>query len=526
MKTLNHLLIAAIATTAITSCNNELKEQSLSNNSNVNFFMGIGTTQPSRTVMEDESYTATFSTGDAVGIFVKDVAAYSNVKFTTTDGTNWSGSTINIPEGTEYTYYAYYPYAEGYTTSINYTIATDQNAEGFIKNDFLYSTATSGNTIVTLPYSHALSLVEVTLAGPGAAEGATVNLLNVSTDATIDLTAQTVSTGETKANVTMDALEAAMKYRAIIPAQKITASTPAFQISSAGKTYQAKYSGEINFEQGKYLAMTITLGGEGGDAEITLDIDSSINDWTEGTDNSGEASIDITGMNIPLPTDGKFTEWRKGWSNSTASSKIPSGGESMWYNRINVVDSLSVIPSYDSEEAAILFTNQKYTTKSKVNPQNDSIAYSKGAWNNNCIVYHCTTPIDTAYYKISFKVKGDIAGGTIGLAITNSTDDKLFPLFQSSNGAFWDRSVTTFAGLTTEWTEKSAIFGANKTAKEGKSSGITASSLSTATLEDVNKGFNIILHAYKDGMLIKHYVKDIKFEKYDGPISYKKEEKN
>ena len=499
MKTLNDLLMAASATTAITSCNNELKEQSLSNNSNVNFFMGIGTTQPSRTVMEDESYTATFSTGDAVGIFVKDVAAYSNVKFTTTDGTNWSGSTINIPEGTEYTYYAYYPYTEGYTTSINYTIATDQNAEGFIKNDFLYSTATSGNTIVTLPYSHALSLVEVTLAGPGAAEGATVNLLNVSTDATIDLTAQTVTTGETKANVTMDALEAAMKYRAIIPAQKITASIPAFQISSAGKTYQAKYSGEINFEQGKYLAMTITLGGEGGDAEITLDIDSSINDWTEGTDNSGEASINITEMNIPLPTEGQFTTIDKNWSPSTASQQIPQTDSDGWYKRSGTATPTTV--KYDEEEQALTITNAEGV---------------KGGWNNDNVTFHTQAPFEQGYYTLSFDVKANqgVTEGIIGVGIASSNDNKLFQIVNNS-WADWQRTVTTFGSLTGDgYVTKTVNLNFNQGSTTGKSSGVA--DFSATEITDVNGGINIMLYNYS-AVVSTIYIKNIKISKGSGP---------
>ena len=509
MKTLNHLLIAAIATTAITSCNNELKEQSLSNNSNVNFFMGIGTTQPSRTVMEDESYTATFSTGDAVGIFVKDVAAYSNVKFTTTDGTNWSGSTINIPEGTEYTYYAYYPYTEGYTTSINYTIATDQNAEGFIKNDFLYSTATSGNTIVTLPYSHALSLVEVTLAGPGAAEGATVNLLNVSTDATIDLTAQTVTTGETKANVTMDALEAAMKYRAIIPAQKITASIPAFQISSAGKTYQAKYSGEINFEQGKYLAMTITLGGEGGDAEITLDIDSSINDWTEGTDNSGEASINITEMNIPLPTEGLFTTIDKNWSASTVSQQIPQTDSDGWYKRSGTFSTNCVAHTtadYDETEQALTIT-----TATGEN-------LSKGGWNNDNVTFHTQAPFEQGYYTLSFDVKASegVTNGIVGASIASSNDNKLFQLFNSS-WVDWNRSVTSYNSIVNSYVKKSINFYTGQATTKGSSDFKEDPAGYEATdITDVNGGINIIFYNYTAAASTL-YIKNIKITKAEGP---------
>lgn len=287
-RILNKIFITAIAMSAMTACN---KDEHPSDNGYVNFSMGIVTTQSSRTSMADDSHTAAFTANDAVGIFVKDVASYSNIKYTTADGTTWSGAEIKIPEETEYTYYAYYPYMENATTSINYSVSTNQETEGFIKNDFLYSTATSNENNVSLSYNHALSLVEVELVDFGVTEGATVEMLDIATDATIDLTAQSISTGTNKANITMDALTTPLKYRAIIPAQTIAASTPVFKITAAGKTYHAQYSGEIKFEQGKYLSLTITLN-EKGEPEITINLDSNINDWTEGTENDGDSTVE------------------------------------------------------------------------------------------------------------------------------------------------------------------------------------------------------------------------------------------
>ena len=303
---LNKIFISAVALSAMTACNKDLNEHP-SDNGYVNFSMGIVTTQSSRTSMADDSHTAAFTANDAVGIFVKDVASYSNIKYTTTDGTSWSGAAIKIPEGTEYTYYAYYPYMENATTSINYSVATNQEAEGFIKNDFLYSTATSSENNVSLSYNHALSLVEVELVDFGVTEGATVEMLDIATDATIDLSAQSITTGTSKANITMDALATPLKYRAIIPAQTIAASTPVFKITAAGKSYNAQYSGEIKFEQGKYLSLTITLN-ENGEPEITINLESNINDWTEGTENDGNSSVEEVIVPLILPLGDQLTE--------------------------------------------------------------------------------------------------------------------------------------------------------------------------------------------------------------------------
>ena len=325
MKAFNKLFITAIATMAMSACNNELSEQQANNSGIINFRMGIGTPASSRIAMADDNYSATFAAGDEVGIFVKDNDSYTNVKYTTADGTNWTGGPIKAPaEGAyNYTFYAYYPYSGEVTdaSAITTTVATDQETNGYIKNDFLISTAETSNTTVTLPFSHALSLVEVLLTGNGAAEGATVNMLNVATDATIDLTTSTVTTGETKANVTMDALTGvAMKYRAIVPEQEISANTSIFKIVSDGITYEASYKNAVKFEKGKYLAMIITLG-EGGTADIEITTGATINDWTEG--DGGDTTTGITEMEIPLPTDNQFTSISGNWSASTASQQIP-----------------------------------------------------------------------------------------------------------------------------------------------------------------------------------------------------------
>lgn len=518
MKALNKIWMAALAAVAMTACNNELSEQALNNGGNVNFTMGIGNTPSSRVSIPETGYTASFAANDEVGIFVAEVPSYTNVKYSTADGTAWTGGPIKVSADAVYTYYAYYPYAADMAANnIPVVVATNQDTEGYIKNDFLYKkyVASQGQTDVKLTFDHALSLVEVTLAGSGAAEGATVDLLNVATDATIDLTAETpVTTGSTTATVTMDVLSN-LKYRAIVPAQKIAASTPVFKIAVNGRTYQAKYSGEINFEQGKYLAMTITLGEQGGDAEIEITASASINNWEAGTSNGGDASISVAGFNIPLPTDGAFEVLEKGWSNSP----IPAGGTDKWYVRDNVVDSTKILYSYSDENAAIEFKSQTYTIKTK-DGSKDSIVYSRGSWNNDCAVFHSVTPLDTVCYKLSFKVKSTVNSGIVGVGVTSSADTKLFAMYDAS-GKYWSRTVTTYGSIgADDWIEKSVIINLAKYHTTGASSNVAVGDLKNSDISDVNSGVNLLFYNYTNGVENCLYLKDIKLEQYTGDITY------
>lgn len=436
-RILNKIFITAIAMSAMTACN---KDEHPSDNGYVNFSMGIVTTQSSRTSMADDSHTAAFTANDAVGIFVKDVASYSNIKYTTADGTTWSGAAIKIPEGTEYTYYAYHPYTENATTSINYSVSTNQEAEGFIKNDFLYSTATSSENNVSLSYNHALSLVEVELVDFGVTEGVTVEMLNIATDATIDLTAQSVTTGTSKANIMMDALGTPLKYRAIIPAQTIAASTPVFKISAAGKTYQAQYSGEIKFEQGKYLSLKITLN-ENGEPEISININSNINEWTEGSGNEGDSTVEEIIVPLILPLGDQLTEVIKNFNL----------GSDTWVKFIEKV-SYNSVATFDIQKDETTLWG-KYASLQYTSILGDSL--SNNSYFKAALSYYHASPLDmskTTIYKLSMKIKTELSqsatkdgeptlNGASKIAITCRNADNSSSFAASTNQNFTATSV-------------------------------------------------------------------------------------
>lgn len=436
-RILNKIFITAIAVSVMTACN---KDEHPSDNGYVNFSMGIVTTQSSRTSMADDSHTAAFTANDAVGIFVKDVASYSNIKYTTTDGASWSGAAIKIPEGTEYTYYAYYPYMENATTSINYSVATNQEAEGFIKNDFLYSTATSSENNVSLSYNHALSLVEVELVDFGVTEGATVEMLNIATDATIDLSAQSITTGTSKANITMDALATPLKYRAIIPAQTIAASTPVFKITAAGKSYNAQYSGEIKFEQGKYLSLKITLN-ENGEPEISINIDSNINEWTEGSGNEGDSTVEEIIVPLILPLGDQLTEVIKNFNL----------GSDTWVKFIEKV-SYNSVATFDIQKDETTLWG-KYASLQYTSILGDSL--SNNSYFKAALSYYHASPLDmskTTIYKLSMKIKTELSqsvtkdgeptlNGASKIAITCRNADNSSSFAASTNQNFTATSV-------------------------------------------------------------------------------------
>lgn len=403
MKTLNKLFIATIVVISTTACNNELSEQLASNNGgDVKFTMGIEGTSASRVVMEDDSYQASFEKENKVGVFVKGVESYSNMEYTF-DGNVWNGPSVKVPVDGVYTYYAYYPYTESAaTTSVPVEVNLDQETNGYLANDFLMSnlTAEAGQANVNLQFTHALSLVEVTLSGTNATEDALVTLSDVVTDATINLELDSVTLGTKKADVIMDKLTTSMKYRAIVPQQIVSKGTPLMTIVSKGRTYKVTYkASDVKFEKGKYISLNVELGSSSSPEDVTVTITSQgITDWGEGSAVDGSATVEEEVAKIISPIGNELTAITTNDRNSDLLA------ESIWFKLIRGASDPASAEVVDASENTIWKKAAKLSYTSK---------WSAGKAVNNSyyiatIGYFYNSPILTDSsnkYKLTFKAK-------------------------------------------------------------------------------------------------------------------------
>lgn len=454
MKALNRIFIAAIAATAMTACNNELSEQIASNQGgDVKFTMGIEGTSASRVAMEDGSYQASFESTNAVGIFVKEVDSYSNLEYTY-NGNAWTGATVNVPADGVYTYYAYYPYASSATsTAIAAEVSADQETGGYLANDYLMAnlTAGAGQANVDLQFTHALSLVEVTLSGPNAAEDAVVALSNMTTDATINLETSVVTPGTKKANVTMDKLTTSMKYRAIVPEQTVAQGTVLMTIVSKGRTYKVTYNAsEVKFEKGKYISLNVELGSSSAQ-DYTVTIKSQgITDWGEGTAVNGDATVDEVPLVLPLGDE--LTEVIKTFE--LTSDTWVKFLDSENYNEVTNFE-IGVDDSCSWKKYASL----EYTSK-------NGNTYASNSYYKAALSYFHSSPLDvsqTKIYKLSMKIKTELnqseavdgepsANGASKLVITCRNADNSSSFATSTNQTF---TATTVSKTPTDryWNE-------------------------------------------------------------------------
>ena len=418
MKTIRKVFLSSMALLAMTACNNELSEQLASNQGgDVKFTMGIEGTSASRVAMEDGSYQASFESTNAVGIFVKEVASYSNLEYTY-NGSAWTGATVNVPADEVYTYYAYYPYAESATsTAIAAEVSADQETGGYLANDYLMAnlTADAGQANVALKFTHALSLVEVTLSGTNAAEDAVVALSNMTTDATINLETSVVTPGTKKANVTMDKLTTSMKYRAIVPEQTVAQGTALMTIVSKGRTYKVSYkASNVKFERGKYISLNVELGSSSSAEDVTVTITTlqGIDNWGEGTAVTGDATID----EVPLiETIGENLVSFAGTADRNANI-----GDT-WFKLINAAGTTAgatgeIVESGSEEvvwEKAAKLTYTSVWDAAANNNQgkavNNSYYVAAVGYLHDAAIYTS----DTEVYKLTFKAKSNLVKTTV-----------------------------------------------------------------------------------------------------------------
>ena len=519
MKTIRKVFLSSMALLVMTACNNELSEQLASNQGgDVKFTMGIEGTSASRVAMEDGSYQASFESTNAVGIFVKEVASYSNLEYTY-NGSAWTGATVNVPADGVYTYYAYYPYAESATsTAIAAEVSADQETGGYLANDYLMANlaAEAGQANVDLQFTHALSLVEVTLSGPNAAEDAVVTLSNMTTDATINLEESAVTSGEKKANVIMDKLTTSMKYRAIVPEQTVAQGTALMTIVSKGRTYKVSYkASDVKFERGKYISLNVELGSSVAEDYTVTITSQGITIWDESTDQPGDASISVAELNIPLPTDGQVLETiASNWSASTTKNQIGSDKAEGWYKRSNSSIVVSEVGYDDSEQALTIKRTSEGT----------------GGWNNDQIVFHSKAPFERAKYTLSFdvmnkdadKVSPNDSTGVVGITVSSSNDNRLFMMYNNS-WSDWKRDITTFNKIASGWVSKSVNLSFEKLSSNGSSNikdadypNYPTDFYEDAVDTDVNGGVNIIFYNNSaKGTNTTLYIRNIKLTKVE-----------
>ena len=471
------------------------------NGQNVKF--SIGVENLSRTAIADGTLVTSFEPNDEIGIFAYDgeKLVSSNVKYTY-DGSGWtSENAIAAQDGVKLSYYAYYPYDASVTdpTSIKDTVSADQTA-GFGKNDMLSARnteAAAGATNISLNFAHAMAMVQVSLMeGTTSDANATVTLQSILPVTSVNAKDGSVTAASgASVGVAMKKAAETLTYRAVVPEQTIKTGSKLLTIVAGGKTFDVTFSKNVSYERGKLLQIKVeALNGLPEGATVTISGE-AIDGWIPGEEPEGGETeeqpmtlLDLTS----LPDFDSSITYQSNWS----TTKVV-GDTDFWFVR-----NVNNYVTYTLEEI-----ESAKTLKLVVND------YTKQAsWNNDCVGFHSAGIYEKEKYVLTFDMMTDGTTSTVGFAITNSDDTKLF---QICNGSWEDyqRTVHTFKveDKANQWVSQTMRFNFAQSSTTGKSSSVT--DFTETSDSEVAKGINLIFYNYT-AATNNLWLRNIKLTKY------------
>ena len=499
-----NLIFALAGALAMTACSNEMEEQLAENGKNgQNVKFSIGVENLSRTAIADGTLVTSFEPNDEIGIFAYDgeKLVSSNVKYTY-NGSGWtSENAIAAQDGVKLSYYAYYPYDASVTdpASIKDTVSADQTA-GFGKNDMLSARnteAAAGATNISLNFAHAMAMVQVSLMeGTTSDANATVTLQSILPVTSVNAKDGSVTAASgASVGVAMKKAAESLTYRAVVPEQTIEAGSKLLTIVAGGKTFDVTFSKNVSYERGKLLQIKVeALNGLPEGATVTISGE-AIDGWIPGEEPEGGETeeqpmtlLDLTS----LPDFDSSITYQSNWS----TTKVV-GDTDFWFVR-----NVNNYVTYTLEEI-----ESAKTLKLVVND------YTKQAsWNNDCVGFHSAGIYEKEKYVLTFDMMTDGTTSTVGFAITNSDDTKLF---QICNGSWEDyqRTVHTFKveDKANQWVSQTMRFNFAQSSTTGKSSSVT--DFTETSDSEVAKGINLIFYNYT-AATNNLWLRNIKLTKY------------
>lgn len=503
-----NLIFALAGALAMTACSNEMEEQLAEENGNngkeVKFTVGIENL--SRTAIAEGSLKTEFVKGDEIGIFAYDgeTAVASNVKYTY-GGSAWtSENAIAAQDGVKLSYYAYYPYDASVAdpASIKDTVSADQTA-GFGKNDMLSARnteAAAGATNISLKFAHAMAMVQVSLMeGTTSDANATVTLQSILPVTSVNAKDGSVTAASgASVGVAMKKAAESLTYRAVVPEQTIKAGSKLLTIVAGGKTFDVTFSADVKYEKGKLLQIKVeALNGLPEGATVTIGGE-TIKGWTPGENPEGGETEEQPMTLLDLTSLSGFdastiSTYEGNWS----SVKI-EGDTDFWFVR-----DVNNYVTYVSEEIESVKTLKLVVEE----------PYTKQAsWNYDCVGFHSAGIYEKEKYVLTFDMMTDGTTSTVGFAITNSDDTKLF---QICNGSWvdYERTVHTFKveDKANQWVSQTMRFNFAKSSTTGKSSGVT--DFAETSDSEVAKGINLIFYNYT-AAANNLWLRNIKLTKY------------
>lgn len=310
MKQTKFILAGAVATLTLSSCSNNLDDNSSwgSDSQNVKFSSYI---EGQKTV---KASGTTWTTGDKVGIFMKKAGAdlgaatAANKQFIADDRGNLTAAAADqalvYPEGAV-DFVAYYPYTASVTDNKVAVDVKNQSKPEAI--DLLYSNnatnVTASANAVNLGFKHQLATVRLNINAQGIAStaGLTATLKGSKTAGSFNLADGTLAvTDASAADIAFTVNAAGTQAEAIVLPQNAAGVKVQFTLN--GKTIEAALpASATTWAAGNRYAVTVNLKGEStGEVYVNFG-QATITDWTDVP--GGSFDVDFTGGTVDPGTN-------------------------------------------------------------------------------------------------------------------------------------------------------------------------------------------------------------------------------
>lgn len=218
--------------------------------------------------------------------------------------------------------FLYYPY-QGTITEVNaatFEVKKDQSAaatstalSGYEASDWMWGKGTDitpSESKVQIQLSHRLSAVQVTLTegtGFGSGEFAALDkgviLTGTTRKATLDFsTGEATPVGSAQLDGIVMCPQNDGSWRAVVVPQTVAGGAQLFAITIGGTTYSYAQSGDVVYQVGKQMNVSLTINKKSpsGDYEIALG-STQITDWTEDRNTHGGEARQYYVVNVTTP---------------------------------------------------------------------------------------------------------------------------------------------------------------------------------------------------------------------------------
>lgn len=204
------------------------------------------------------------------------------------NGTTWNADRTLYWSNSACDFYALYPYQAniGSVEKYPFSLATNQNGEGYENSDLLYATTTHVTRAggpVALIFKHMLSKLVVQLVKGPDFEGEipddiVTHIYNTNVDCFVNFTTGSVEKDSygAKKTITMKKINNQLFEAVVIP-QNLEKKTPLIEITMGGIAYLLDYS--LSFRPGYVHTITVTLNTSPDQEQIEIDIDPDAGNW-------------------------------------------------------------------------------------------------------------------------------------------------------------------------------------------------------------------------------------------------------